>query len=129
MGPPGFDRHGAPLGRPRHHHSLDWIHDDRRHRRRRRHAADLVTAVFEGHTTPLSVSRPITYSGHKVVVVKDTVTSGGKKSTARMYIAAKDPAYVYKIVNDTPDEVSSVVFSHYAKGVALTVPPNAINLS
>ncbi len=63
------------------------------------------------------VSRPTTFSGHKVVVVKDTVTSGGKKT------------YVYKIVNDTPGEVSTVVFSHYGKGVALTVPPNAINLS
>ena len=46
-----------------------------------------------------------------------------------MYIAAKGPAYVYKIVDDTPGDVSTVVFTHYGKGVTLTVPPNAINLS
>ncbi len=92
-------------------------------------AADLVTAAFQGHTAPLTVSRPTTYAGHKVVIVKDTVVSKGKTSTGLMYIAAKGPAYVYKIVNDTPGEVSTVVFDHYGKGVTLTVPPNAINLS
>jgi hypothetical protein len=92
-------------------------------------AADLVTAVFDGHTTPLTVSRPTTFDGHKVVIVKDTVTKSGKKSTGLMYIATKGPAYVYKIVNDTPGEVSTIVFTHYGKGVTLTVPPNAINLS
>ncbi len=93
-------------------------------------AADLVTAVFQGHTAPLTLSRrPTTYAGHKVVIVKDTVVSKGKTSTGLMYIAAKGPAYVYKIVNDTPGEVSTVVFDHYGKGVTLTVPPNAINLS
>ncbi len=46
-----------------------------------------------------------------------------------MYVAAKGPPYVYKIANDTPGEVSTVVFSHYDTGVTLTVPPNAINLS
>jgi hypothetical protein len=92
-------------------------------------AADLVTAVFDGHTTPLTVSRPTKFQGHKVVIVKDTVTKSGKKSTGLMYIAARGPAYVYKIVNDTPGEVSTIVFTHYGKGVTLTVPPNAINLS
>ncbi len=93
------------------------------------HAADLVTAAFQGHTAPLTLSRPTTYAGHKVVIVKDTVVSKGKKSTGLMYIAAKGPAYVYKIVNHTPGDVSTVVFDHYGKGVTLTVPPNAINLS
>jgi len=92
-------------------------------------AADLVSAVFQGHTTPLTVSRPTTFGGHKVVIVKDTVTKSGKKSMGLMYIAAKGPAYVYKIVNDTPGEVSTIVFTHYGKGVTLAVPPNAINLT
>ncbi len=92
-------------------------------------AADLVTAAFQGHTAPLTVSRPTTYAGHRVVIVKDTVVSKGKKSTGLMYIAAKGPAYVYKIVNHTPGDVSTVVFDHYGKGVTLTVPPNAINLT
>ena len=46
-----------------------------------------------------------------------------------MYIAATGPALVYKIVDDTPGNVSTIVFNHYGKGVTLTVPPNAINLS
>jgi hypothetical protein len=92
-------------------------------------AADLVTAAFQGHTAPLTVSRPTTYQGHKVVIVKDTVSAGGKKSTGLMYIAATGPSYVYKIVNDTPGEVGALAFSHYAKAVPLTVPPNAINLT
>ena len=92
-------------------------------------AADLVVAAFQGHTAPLTVSRPTTFAGHKVVVVKDTVTNNGKKSTGLMYIAAKGPALVYKIVDDTPGNVSTVVFDHYGKGATLTVPPNAINLS
>jgi len=92
-------------------------------------AADLVVAAFQGHTTPLTVGRPTTFAGHKVVVVKDTVTSNGKRSTGLMYIAATGPALVYKIVNDTPGDVSMVVFDHYGKGATLTVPPNAINLS
>ena len=92
-------------------------------------AADLVVAAFQGHTAPLTVSRPTTFAGHKVVIVKDTVTNKGKRSTGLMYIAAKGPALVYKIVDDTPGDVSTVVFDHYGKGVTLTVPPNAINLS
>ena len=92
-------------------------------------AADLVVAAFQGHTAPLTVSKPTTFAGHKVVIVKDTVTTDGKKSTGLMYIAAKGPALVYKIVDDTPGDVSTVVFQHYGKGVTLTVPPNAINLT
>ncbi len=92
-------------------------------------AADLVVAAFEGHTAPLTVSRTTTFAGHKVVVVKDTVTNQGKTSTGLMYIAANGPALVYKIVDDTPGDASTVVFDHYGKGATLTVPPNAINLS
>jgi hypothetical protein len=92
-------------------------------------AADLVTAAFQGHTAPLTVSRTTTYQGHKVVIVKDTVSAGGKKSTGLMYVAATGPSYVYKIVNDTSGEVGALAFSHYDKAVALTVPPNAINLT
>jgi hypothetical protein len=92
-------------------------------------SADVVTAAFEGHTRPLTVSRPTTFAGHKVVIVKDTVTTKGKKSTGLMYVAANGPAYVYKIVDDTPGEVGTLVFSHYGKAVALTVPSKAIKLS
>jgi hypothetical protein len=92
-------------------------------------AADLAVAAFQGHTAPLTLGRPTTFAGHKVVVVKDTVVSNGKKSTGLMYIAAKGPALVYKIVDDTPGHVSTVVFNHYSKAVPLTVPPDAINLS
>ena len=63
------------------------------------------------------------------VAVKDTVTNGGKKSTGLMYIAAAGPAYVYKIVDNTPGNASTVVFTNYGKGVTLAVPPNAVNLS
>jgi hypothetical protein len=92
-------------------------------------AADLAVAAFQGHTAPLTMGRPTTFAGHKVVVVKDTVVNKGKKSTGLMYIAAKGPALVYKIVDNTPGDVSTVVFNHYGKAVTLTVPPNAINLS
>ena len=102
--------------------------------------ADLVTAAFQGHTAPLTLGRPTTFAGHRVVVVKDTVvahdtsaTSGGRRgvttSTGLMYIAASGPAYVYKIVDDTPGDRSTVVFTGYGRGVPLAVPPNAINLS
>jgi hypothetical protein len=92
-------------------------------------ADDLVFASFEGHTSPLTVSKPTTYQGHKVVIVKDSVVAGGKRSTGYMYIAAKGQPIVYRIVNDTPGDRSTIVFSHYGKAVTLAVPPNAINLT
>ena len=92
-------------------------------------ASDLVSAAFQGHPTPLSVGRPTTFAGHKVVIVKDTVATNGKKSTGLMYIAATGRPVVYKIVNDTPGEVGTLVFSHYGKALPLTVPPDAINLT
>jgi hypothetical protein len=92
-------------------------------------ADDLVFAAFEGHSTPLSVGKPRTYQGHKVVIVKETVVTNGKRATGYMYIAAKGPALVYKIINDTPGDKSTIVFSHYGKAITLSVPPNAINLT
>jgi len=92
-------------------------------------ASDLVSAAFQGHPTPLSIGRVTTFAGHKVVIVKDTVTTDGKRSTGLMYIAAKGRPVVYKIVNDTPGEASTLVFSHYGQALPLTVPPDAINLS
>ena len=55
-------------------------------------AADLVVAAFQGHTAPLTLGRPTTFAGHKVVVVKDTVANKGKRSTGLMYIARHGPA-------------------------------------
>lgn len=92
-------------------------------------ADDLVFAAFEGHTTPLTMGKPTTFQGHKVVVVQETVVSNGKRATGSMYIGSTGKPVVYKIVNDSPGNKSTIVFSHYGKAVALTVPPNAINLT
>ena len=92
-------------------------------------ADDLVFATFEGHTTPLTMGKPTTFQGHKVVVVKETVVSNGKRATGSMYIGSTGKPVVYKIVDDTPGHVSTIVFSHYGNAVPLTVPPNAVNLT
>jgi hypothetical protein len=92
-------------------------------------ADDLVFAAFEGHSTPLTLGKPTTFQGHKVVVVKETVVSNGKRATGTMYIGSTGKPVVYKIVNDSPGNKSTIVFSHYGKAVALTVPPNSINLT
>ncbi len=92
-------------------------------------ADDLVFAAFEGHSTPLSVGKPHVYQGHKVVIVKETVVTNGKRATGYMYIAAKGQPIVYRIINDTPGNQSTIVFSHYGKAVSLSVPANAINLT
>ncbi|HSZ37537.1 MAG TPA: hypothetical protein VK773_10640 [Acidimicrobiales bacterium] len=92
-------------------------------------ADDLVFAAFEGHTTPLTMGRSTMFQGHKVVVVRETVVSNGKRATGSMYIGATGKPVVYKIVNDSPENQSTIVFSRYGKAVALTVPPNAINLT
>jgi hypothetical protein len=90
-------------------------------------AVALVFAAFEGHTTPLTMGKATTFQGHKVVVVKETVVSNGQRATGSMYIGSTGNAVVYKIVDDTPGHVSTIVFSHYGKAVPLTVPPDAIN--
>jgi hypothetical protein len=92
-------------------------------------ADDLVFAAFEGHSTPLTMGKPTTIAGHKVVVVQETVVSNGKRATGSMYIGSTGEPIVYKIVNDSPGSKSTIVFSHYGKAVSLTVPPNAINLT
>ena len=93
-------------------------------------AADLVVAAFQGHTTPLTVSRPTTFAGHKVVDRQGHGhEQGGRRARASCTSPPRARPYVYKIVDDTPGDVSTVVFDHYGKGVTLTVPPNAINLS
>jgi hypothetical protein len=92
-------------------------------------ADDLVFAAFEGHSTPLTMGKPTTFEGHRVVVVQETVVSNGKRATGSMYIGSTGKPVVYKIVDDTPGHVSTIVFSHYGKAVPLTVPPNTINLT
>lgn len=92
-------------------------------------AADLADAAFQGATTPLTEGKPTTFAGHRVVVVKDTVTTKGKRVTGSMYIATASPHYVYKIVDETSGETSTLVFNHYGKAVTLAVPPEAINVS
>jgi lipocalin len=92
-------------------------------------ASDLVTAVFQGHTNPLTLSRPTTYQGHKVVIVGDSVTVKGKKDSGEMYVATTGPAIVYKIIDMSTNEDGVITFSHYGKAVSITVPPEPINLS
>jgi len=92
-------------------------------------ADDLVFAAFEGHATPLKMGKATTFQGHKVVVVTETVVSNGKHATGYMYIGSTGKPVVYKIVNDSPGNKSTIVFSHYGKAVPLTVPASAINLT
>jgi hypothetical protein len=92
-------------------------------------AADIVAATFQGHPKPLILSKPTTYAGHRVVILKDIVRKNGKTSKGLMYIGATGKAYVYRIVNDTPGNLANLVFSHYSKALPVTVPPNAINLT
>ena len=53
----------------------------------------------------------------------------GTRSTGLMYIGTASPHDVYKIVDDTPDQTSTLVFNNYGKAVPLTVPPEPINVS
>jgi hypothetical protein len=92
-------------------------------------AADLVDSLFRGDTAPLTVSKPTTFGHHKVVVVKDTATSHGTRSTGLVYIGTASPHDVYKIVDDAPHQQSTLVFNNYGKAVPLTVPAEPINAS
>jgi hypothetical protein len=92
-------------------------------------AGDLVAAVFQGHTTPLVLSKPTTYEGHKVLIVSDTIVYKGKKTTGQMYIQDKGKPYVLKIVDRGPSENSTIYFSDYTKAKSIEVPPEPINLS
>jgi hypothetical protein len=89
----------------------------------------LVFGTFEGHTTPITMGKPTTFQGHKVVVLQETVVTNGKRATGSMYIGSVGKPLVYKIVDNTPGHHSTIVFSHYGKAVPLTVPPSAINLT
>jgi hypothetical protein len=92
-------------------------------------ASDLVAATFMGHTTPLTLSQPLTDDHHKVVVVKDVSTSNGHASTSTMDVASTGQPYVYRIVDNLPNEVSTLVFSKYGKAVKVTAPAHALNLT
>ncbi|HEY3844089.1 MAG TPA: hypothetical protein VGL48_12640 [Acidimicrobiales bacterium] len=92
-------------------------------------AGDLVTAVFQGHTTPLTVSKPTTYQGKKVVIVSDVVVVSGKKSSGQMYITATGKPYVLKIVDKGPTESGTILFSSYGKAKSISTPPEPINLT
>jgi hypothetical protein len=91
--------------------------------------ADLTAAVFQGHPRPLTVGRPTTFAGHTVVIVKEVAHQNGKTSKGFMYVGAGGKAYVYRILNVSPGEVSNLVFSRYGKAVPVTVPADAINLT
>jgi hypothetical protein len=67
--------------------------------------------------------------GRKMIVIKDTETANGKKSTGLMYISAKGTPYVFRIVDNSPGEESTLNFSGYGKPVTITVPAEAINLT
>ena len=92
-------------------------------------AADLVAVTFKGFTAPLTMGKPMTFAGHKVVTVKDAVTTNGKRSTAEMYIGTARPNYVYKLVATSAGETSTLAFNHFGKPVTLTVPPEPISVS
>jgi hypothetical protein len=92
-------------------------------------AGDLAAAVFQGYTKPLTVSKPTTLNGHKVVVVSDTATAKGKRSSVRMYISATGRPYVLKIVDQGPTQTTTLAFSSYGMPVAITTPPEPINLT
>ena len=73
---------------------------------------------------------PRRIQGHKVVIVKETVVSQRQaRRPATCTSRSTGKPIVYKIVNDSPSNKSTIVFSHYGKAVPLTVPPNAINLT
>jgi hypothetical protein len=92
-------------------------------------AGDIVAAVFEGHTTPLTLSKITTYEGKKVYIVGDSITVKGKKTSGQMYISAKGTPYVLKIIDRGPGENSTIYFSGYGKAKSILTPPEPINLS
>jgi hypothetical protein len=92
-------------------------------------AGDLAAAVFQGYTHALTVSKPTTLSGHKVVIVSDSATAKGKKSSVQMYIAATGKPLVVKIVDHGPTQSTTLDFSSYGKPVSIVTPPEPINLT
>ena len=92
-------------------------------------AGDLAAAVFQGYTRPLTVSKPTTLNGHKVVIVSDTATAKGKKSSVQMYIAASGKPYVLKIIDQGPVQSTTLNFTSYGNPVSISTPPEPINLT
>ena len=92
-------------------------------------AAVLVAATFQGDTSTLTLGKTTKFAGRKVVVLKDAVSVKGTRSTGLMDIGTGSPHYVYKIVESTPGDSSTLVFDHYGKAVTLTVPPEPIPVS
>jgi hypothetical protein len=92
-------------------------------------AADLTQAVFQGHRNPLTLTHPATIDGRKMIVIKDVETADGKRSTGLMYVSATGTPYVYRIVDDTSGETSTLNFNSYGKPVSIVVPAEAINLT
>jgi hypothetical protein len=92
-------------------------------------AGDLAAAVFQGYTRPLTVSKPTTLNGHKVVIVSDTATAKGKKSSVQMYIAASGTPYVLKIIDRGATQTTTLNFTDYGNPVSISTPPEPINLT
>ena len=92
-------------------------------------AGDLVSAVFYGHTNPLTLSKPKSFQGQKVVIVGDSVTVNGKKTSGKMYIRASGKPYVVQIVDKGPTESGTLTFSDYGRPISIVTPPEPINLS
>jgi hypothetical protein len=90
----------------------------------------LVAAVFLGHTTPLSFSKPkAKLMGHKVNLVSESVTTSGKKSSGQIYIQADGPPRALKIISKGPSQTTVITFTHFGKAVSISIPPEAINLT
>jgi hypothetical protein len=97
-------------------------------------AGDLAAAVFQGYTRPLTVSKPTTLNGHKVVIISDTATAKGKKSSVQkssvqMYIAASGTPYVLKIIDRGATQTTTLNFTAYGNPVSISTPPEPINLT
>ena len=92
-------------------------------------ASDLVVATFMGHPTPLTLSQPTTFDHHKVVIVKEVSTTNGRTASSTMDIASTGQPYVYRIVVNSPGEVSTLILSKYGKAVKVTAPSHALNLT
>ena len=92
-------------------------------------AGDLTAAVFQGYTQALTVSKPTTLDGHKVVIVSDSATVKGTSSSVKMYIAATGTPYVVRIFDRGPTQTTTLNFTSYGKPVAIITPPEPINLS
>ena len=92
-------------------------------------AGELTAAIFQGYEHPLTVSKPTTLDGHKVVIVSDSASAKGKKSSAMMYIAATGKPYVLKIVDDGTVQSTTLNFASYGHAVSISTPPEPINLS